>query len=112
MTPSYHVASIDLTPVDIASYVSAGALAMTKLISVCKPVWNRLPKWLAVVLPVLVLVLPQVAQFFVGATTSRELFAAFITSLALLMPGLAEAPPYRGAGLPPESGEPPKDVSG
>lgn len=112
MTPSYFVSSIDLTPIDIASYVSAGALAASKLISVCKPVWNRLPKWLVVVLPVLVLVLPQVAQFFAGATTSRELFAAFITSLALLMPGLAEAPPHGDPNLPPEPILPTRDVSG
>lgn len=99
------MSSINLTPLDIASYVSAGALAATKLISVCKPVWNRLPKWLAITLPVLVLALPQIAQFFAGSTTSRELFAAFITSLALLMPGMSEAPPKRDSELPVEPHE-------
>ena len=99
------MSSINLSPVDVASYVSAGALAATKLISVCKPVWNRMPKWLAVMLPVLVLALPQVAQFFAGATTSNELFAACITSLALLMPGLAEASPKRDSEPPDERSE-------
>ena len=94
------MSSINLSPVDVASYVSAGALAATKLIGVCKPIWNRMPKWLAVMLPVLVLSLPQVAQFFAGATTSNELFAACITSLALLMPGLAEAAPVRDSASP------------
>jgi predicted Kef-type K+ transport protein len=106
------VSSINLSPIDIASYVSAGALATTKLISVCKPVWNRLPKWLAVALPVLVLVLPQIAQFFAGATTSKELFAAFITSLALLMPGLAEAPPHRDPNPTLASSTSPENASG
>lgn len=100
------MSSNNLTPIDIASYVSASALAASKLISVCKPLWNRLPKWLAVLLPVLVLALPQIAQFFAGAKTSSELLAAFVTSLALLMPGLAEAEgptktsvdPVKGAG--------------
>lgn len=87
-----------INPVTIASYVSAAALASSKLISVCKPLWNRLPKWLAVVLPVLVLDLPQIAQFFAGATSGNELFSACITSLALLMPGLSEASPKREAG--------------
>jgi len=82
---------IQLNPVEVASYVAAGALASTKLISACKPVWNRLPRWLAVALPVLVLDLPQVAQSFTGATTGQALFAAVVTSVGLLLPGLAEA---------------------
>lgn len=68
-----------------------------------------MPKWLAVALPVLVLALPQIAQFFVGVTSTKELFTAFVTSIALLTPGLAEAeerpksavptPPPRIAGV-------------
>jgi len=78
-------------PVVVASYVSAGALAATKLVSAAKPLWNRLPRWLSVALPVLVLDLPQVAQYFTGASTGQALFAAVVTSVGLLLPGLAEA---------------------
>ena len=85
------MATVQIDPVAVASYVTAGALASTKLISACKPLWNRLPRWLAVALPVLVLDLPQVAQAFAGATSGQALFAALITSIGLLLPGLAEA---------------------
>ena len=86
-----NVENIQLNPVEVAAYVSAGALSATKLVSACKPLWNRLPKWLALALPVLVLDLPQVAQFFGGAATAQALLTAFVTSLALVLPGLTEA---------------------
>lgn len=94
-------------PVAVASYVAAGALASTKLISAAKPLWNRLPRWLAVALPVMVLDLPQVSQYFTGATTGQALFTAFIASVGLLLPGLAEAEhpsdPKPPAASPPTS---------
>ncbi len=81
----------NLTPVDIASYVSASALAATKLIVAFRPFWAKMPRWLSISLPVLVLDLPLVAQYFTGVTTGAGLFTAFVTSLALVLPGVAEA---------------------
>lgn len=80
-----------LTPVDIASAVVAFCLAASKLLTACKPLWAKLPRWLAVALPVLVLDLPQVADAFGVAHTGADLTTALVVSLALLVPGLAEA---------------------
>jgi hypothetical protein len=79
--------SVGTTVLDIAAYVAAGALAASKLISVCQPLWAKLPRWLAV----LVLDLPQVATWFGGAATGTDVLTACVTSVALLLPGLAEA---------------------
>ena len=83
--------TIELNPVEIAAYISSGALAATKLLTVCKPLWNRLPPWLAVTLPIFTLDLPMIAQYFNGTTTLNGLFTAFVTSLALVLPGLKQA---------------------
>jgi hypothetical protein len=83
--------TFQLNPVEVAAYVSAGALAGSKLFTAVKPLWNRLPRWLAVALPVMILDLPQVSQLFSGTTTANGLFTALVASLALVLPGLAEA---------------------
>lgn len=83
--------SDQITVADVAAYLSAGFLASTKLIIACKPVWDRMPKWLSVSLPVLVLDLPLVALYFTGVSTGPGLFTALVTSLALVLPGLTEA---------------------
>lgn len=101
------MATVQIDPVEIASYVAAGALAASKLISACKPLWNRLPRWLTVALPVLVLDLPQVSQYFAGVATGQALFAAFVTSLALVLPGLAEAEHWSDSHMPPTEPSPP-----
>lgn len=82
---------MSLTPVEIAADVVAGVLAASKLISVFQPLWNKLPRWVAVVAPVLVLDLPQVANAFGLVKTGTDLTSALIASVALLLPGLAEA---------------------
>lgn len=83
--------SVGTTVIDIASYVAAGVMAASKLVSVTQPWWNKLPRWLAVAAPVLVLDLPQIASWFNGAVTGTDVMTAFVTSVALLLPGLAEA---------------------
>jgi hypothetical protein len=83
--------SVGTTVLDIASYVAAGLLAGSKLITAAQPLWNKLPRWLSVILPVLVLDIPQVAALVGGATTGTDLVTALVTSAALLLPGLAEA---------------------
>ena len=77
-----------LTIPDIAADVTAGALAISRVIKVLKPFWGKLPTWLAVVLPVFVLDLPQIAAVFAPAATGTDLITATVTSLALLLPGI------------------------
>lgn len=88
-----------LTTVEVAAYVAAGALSLSKAFSAAQPIWAKLPKWAALALPVLVLDLPQVAAYFGACAhatqcTSVDLITALVTSAALLLPGIqhAEAP--------------------
>lgn len=89
------LANINLTPVEIASYASAGALALSKAFTFTRPYWTKLPPWLRAALPVLVLDLPQVAAYFgactQGTCTSVSLLTAAMTSVALLLPGIEHA---------------------
>jgi len=80
-----------MTPTDIAAYVASGCLAATRLVSAAQPLWQKLPKWLAVVAPVLVLALPQVADAAGLVKTGTDLTTFVITSVALLLPGIAAA---------------------
>jgi uncharacterized membrane protein YjjP (DUF1212 family) len=82
---------MSLTPVEIAADVVAGSLAASKLLTAAQSYWAKLPKWLAVVLPVLVMDLPLVANAFGLVQTSTDLTTAVITSVALLLPGVASA---------------------
>lgn len=77
---------MSLTPVDIAAGIAA-----SRLLPVTKQFWDKLPRWLAVVLPVLVLDLPQIADAFGVAKTGADLTTALLVSVALLVPGIAEA---------------------
>lgn len=82
---------MSLTPVEIAAYVGAGLLGASKLFSAFKPLWNKLPRWASVLLPVLVVSLPQVAAAAGGVTTETSLVTWALTSVALLLPGMVEA---------------------
>jgi hypothetical protein len=88
---------------DIITYVVSGAMAASKLLTAVQPLWSKLPRWLAVAAPVLVLDLPQVAQAVAGATTGTSLLTAVVTSLALLLPGLAEAEATPASSAPTKS---------
>jgi hypothetical protein len=76
-----------LDPVSAASLVAAGALALTRLLTTAKPLWDRLPASLQGLLPVLVLVLPQVAASAAGVHTSLDLVNLLVLAAALILPG-------------------------
>ena len=80
-----------MTPTDIAAHVVAGCVAASRLITVVQPVWAKMPKWLAAVMPVLVLMLPQVADLAGVIKTQTDLLQFGIVSAALLLPGIAAA---------------------
>jgi hypothetical protein len=82
---------MSLTPVEIAADVVAGSLAVSKLVAAAQPFWAKLPKWVAVLLPVFVMDLPLVANAFGLVQTSTDMTTAIITSVALLLPGVASA---------------------
>jgi hypothetical protein len=80
-----------MTPVEIGAFISAGALASTKLLTVAKPLWNKLPRWLSVALPVLVASLPTIASSAGVVKSPVDLVNLGVMSLGLLVPGLVEA---------------------
>ena len=83
--------SVGTTLVDVVSYVAAGILAGSKLLSAAQPLWAKLPRWLAVALPVVVLDAPQIATWVGGSVTGTDVMTAVVSSVCLLLPGLAEA---------------------
>ncbi len=82
---------MSLNPVDIAADVTAGLLALSKLVPVTQPLWAKLPRVVAVALPVVVLDLPLLLAQFGAVTSDTSLLSAVVASVALLLPGLAEA---------------------
>ena len=82
---------MSLSPVEIAADVTAGLLAASKLLPVTQPLWAKLPRVLALALPVVVLDLPQLLALFGVVTTDTSLVSAVVASVALLLPGIAEA---------------------
>lgn len=83
--------TMTLSPVEIGADLAAGLLAASKLLSVAQPLWDKLPKWLAVAIPVLIVCLPQVASAAGLVQTSGDLLQVGITAVALLLPGIAQA---------------------
>lgn len=77
----------NLDPVSLASLIAAAALALTRLLTTAKPLWDRLPPSLQGVVPVLVLVLPQIAASAAGVHTSLDLANLLMLSAALILPG-------------------------
>lgn len=76
-----------LDPVSLASLAAAAALALTRLLTTAKPLWDRLPTWLQGLAPALVLVLPQIAAQAAGVHTSLDLVNLLVLATALILPG-------------------------
>lgn len=77
-----------LDPVTLASFIGAAALGLTRLATTTKPIWDRLPALLQGLLPVLVLVLPQIAAAALGVHTSLDLVNLLFLAAALILPGV------------------------
>lgn len=80
-----------MTPTDIAADIVAGCLLVTQFVSGLKPIWAKLPKWLAVLVPVVVSLLPQVADAAGLVKTEQGLVQLIITSAVLLVPAIVAA---------------------
>jgi hypothetical protein len=82
---------MSLSVLEVGAYLSAGLLAATRLLSVAKPLWDKLPRVVAVALPVVVASLPLLAEKAGLIKTEVDLVGFGVTALALLVPGIAEA---------------------
>jgi len=77
-----------MSVMEVSTLVVSILLAASRLVAVAKPLWSKLPTWLAGVLPALVVMLPQVASYFNVVHTDMDLVSACVLSVALLVPGL------------------------
>lgn len=82
---------MNLSTVELASYVAAGCLAGSKLLSVTKPLWDKLPRVVAVALPAVVAALPLLAEKAGLVQTTGDLVTLCAYAVALTLPGAAEA---------------------
>lgn len=82
---------MSLSVVEIGAYVSAALLSATKLLTTAKPLWDKLPRVVAVAIPVVVACLPVLAEKAGLIHTPVDLTTLAVTALALLVPGIAEA---------------------
>ncbi len=82
---------MSISIVELGAYVSAALLSATKLLNTAKPLWDKLPRVVAVAVPVVVATLPLLAEKAGLIATPVDLTTLFVTAAALLVPGIAEA---------------------
>lgn len=82
---------MSLSVVDIVAYVVVVCMAVSQWVSMTKPLWALLPKWLSVVLPIIVLTLPQVADAAGLATTQVGFVQFLVVAVGLFAQGIAAA---------------------
>src|SRR5690348_4967703 len=75
------------TPVEIATALTGGLVAATRIVKAAQPLWDKIPsqwRWLP---PVLVVALPEAAMKLAGVQTGMDLTEALIVTLTLVVPG-------------------------
>jgi hypothetical protein len=88
-----------MSVVAIVSVIIAVILAASRWLETAKPLWNLAPPKARVWIPVLALVLPQIAEKAVDTKTPVDLVNLALLSAALLVPG-AKARDQDGNGIP------------
>jgi hypothetical protein len=81
---------MSLSVLEIGAYVSAGLVAASRLLDVAKPLWEKLPRPVAVAIPVVVAALPALAEQAGLVHTEIDLVTLCITALSLIVPGITE----------------------
>ena len=81
-----------MTVFEIFAYGAGFATAATKLLTTAKPYWDKLPKSVAALIPVLLVALPAVAERLGGLQTEVDLKNLGLTIVALLLPGVIPTP--------------------
>lgn len=82
---------MSISVVEVGAYVSAALLSASRLLTVAKPLWAKLPRVVAVAVPVVVAALPLLAEKAGLITTPVDLTTFVIGAVALLVPGISEA---------------------
>lgn len=82
---------MSLSVVDIVAFVVAGLAALSRVLTAAKPLWDLLPRPVAVALPVVVAAIPQILSAAGVVKTEVDLVTFVVMAVALLVPGISEA---------------------
>lgn len=77
-----------MSVLDIAAWVSAALLLITRFFNAAKPLWGYLPRWLAVLIPSLVALIPSASALIAGSRTWDELVYQLIAGATMVIVGL------------------------
>lgn len=72
----------------IVAFVVSVLMLISRFLESAKPIWGRLPKWLAVILPAVVSLIPQVVALLQQSKTWADLTSYLIASVAIVIAGL------------------------
>jgi hypothetical protein len=76
-----------LTPVSVAAFIGSAAMVLTRFFNTSKPLWDKLSAPLQALLPVLVMVLPQLAEKAAGVHSGVDLADLLILAAVMIAPG-------------------------
>jgi hypothetical protein len=77
-----------MTPVEIAVAVVSVLMLASRFVQSAKPIWDRLPKPVAVLLPPAVALVPQVSDLLNQTKTWSDLVAYGLASVAMVVVGM------------------------
>ena len=81
-----------MTPVEIALAIVSVLMLISRFVQSAKPLWDRLPKWLAVMLPPVVGLIPQVSDLLRETKTWSDLVNYMIAAAGMVVVGLFPKP--------------------
>lgn len=90
-----------MTPVEIVAVIVSVLMLVTRFLQSAKPIWDRLPKAVAVMLPPIVALIPQVVDLLNQTKTWADLVNYLIAAFAMVVVGLF--PKSNSAPTPPPS---------
>jgi hypothetical protein len=77
-----------MTPVEIALGIVSVLMLISRFLQAAKPAWDRLPKAIAVLLPPIVALIPQIVDLVNQTKTWSDLVNYLIAASAMVLVGL------------------------
>lgn len=77
-----------MSPVEIATAVVSVLMVASRFVQAAKPLWDRLPRAVAVVLPAAVALVPQIIDLLSQSKTAIDLTTNLIAAAGLVAVGL------------------------
>ena len=77
-----------MSVVAIVAFVASVLMVGSRWLQAARPLWDRLPKAVAVLLPAIVAMIPQVIDLLNQSKTAVDLVSNVVASVALVVVGL------------------------